>query len=754
MSGALEVSLRIGAALSSTYKNVFSSAEESSVQLGAAYEKTDRKLQNANAAIAFKKKLAGLKKQQNATKGSSSKLAVEIGRVEREYASAKREAKAYGRAVGDVTRKQKTLQKQSSQLSKTLGDTSARQRNQNTRQDLHSKALPILGAAYAGSRVIGNAIDIEQQEIRLQTVINADDGDAAAAVLRAREHARTFAQNTLASESAILSIEYSLNSAGLSEEAARLGTEIVSKVATVTQGLPEQVGEIIGTTFNNMGASIQGSGIEEKLARIGDVLTKTQLKYQIRDFGQLGESMKMAASQANISKISLVDTAVALGLLNSAGLQGSQGGTAFSATLRQMKKASDELGFSIIRGADGQMDLVATLAEVEQALSIYDDIDERGQVIQDLFGDEGKRGLVAMVEGLGKLKEGIVEVGGATGVVDEKYKLFLDSTGGQWTMAKQNLSTIGTTLVGSLLPALNSVLVPVVAIAGWLGESIAQYPVLGMVIGGATLAIVGFTAAAFVAKYTATLFSDGWMLARKTLGFFTITSMRANAVLAAQKVAMVGSAIAAGAMATKTGLVTAAQWLWNAALTANPIGLVIAGVAALAGAAYLIYDNWEPILEWLKDKFGWIGDTIGWVGDQWNNLFGDEKTAKVNVVGSALDASALVSTPKRGPAQQSANGQDEPVIGASITPIGGGRGRNNRGQKSAAPIALAAALSASSLAAQPMPATTQHNDNSAHSYQMTIQQAPGENSEELARRIREEIEQARQQDQRGALHDG
>jgi len=752
MSNALQVSLRIGAALSSTYKNVFSSAEKSSTQLGAAYEKTDRKLQNSNAAIALKNKLAALKEQQKATKGSSSKLATEINRVERKYTSAKREAVAYSSAVGDVTRQQQRLQQQSSKLSKSLGDTATRQRNQTTRQDLHSKALPVLGAAYAGSRVIGNAIDIEQQEIRLQTVINSDDGDAAAAVLRAREHARVFAQNTLASESDILSIEYSLNSAGLSEEAARLGTEIVSKVATVTQGLPEQVGEIIGTTFNNMGASIEGSGIEEKLTRIGDVLTKTQLKYQIRDFGQLGESMKMAASQANISKISLVDTAVALGLLNSAGLQGSQGGTAFSATLRQMKKASDELGFSIVRGADGQMDLVATLEEVEQALSIYDDIDERGQVIQDLFGDEGKRGLVALVEGLDKLKVGVKEVGGATGIVSDKYQLFLDSTGGQWTMAKQNLSAIGTTLVGSLLPALNSVLVPVVALAGWVGESIALYPELGMVIGGATLAIIGFTTAAFVAKYTATLFSDGWLLAKKTLGFFTLTSMRANAVLVAQKALMIGSAIAAGAMATKTGLVTAAQWLWNAALTANPIGLVIAGVAALAAAAYLIYDNWEPILDWLKDKFGWMGDAIGWVGDQWNNLFGDEKTAKVNVVGSALDASASVPTSIRGPARQSTNGQDEPVIGASISEA---RDRNKRGPKSSiAPIALAAALSASPLAAQPEPAAAQHNDNSTHSYQLTIQQAPGENPEELSRRVMEEIEQMRQQERRGALHDG
>ena len=58
---------------------------------------------------------------------------------------------------------------------------------------------------------------------------------------------------------------------------------------------------------------------------------------------------------------------------------------------------NDELDFSIERGADGQMDFVATLHNVNNALAVYDDIDERGQIIQDLFGDEGKKGLVPLL---------------------------------------------------------------------------------------------------------------------------------------------------------------------------------------------------------------------------------------------------------------------------------------------------------------------------------------------------------------------
>lgn len=63
---------------------------------------------------------------------------------------------------------------------------------------------------------------------------------------------------------------------------------------------------------------------------------------------------------------------------------------------------------------------------------------------------------------------------------------------------------------------------------------------------------------------------------------------------------------------------------WLAAL--GPIGLVIAGVAAVAGAAYLIYRNWGPITNFFSGIFsgirdqlsGWGAAFVGW----WQNLPG------------------------------------------------------------------------------------------------------------------------------------
>ena len=44
-------------------------------------------------------------------------------------------------------------------------------------------------------------------------------------------------------------------------------------------------------------------------------------------------------------------------------------------------------------------------------------------------------------------------------------------------------------------------------------------------------------------------------------------------------------------------LVTAGQWLWNAAMSANPIGLIIAGIAALVGAFALLVNSQDNAAE-------------------------------------------------------------------------------------------------------------------------------------------------------------
>lgn len=78
------------------------------------------------------------------------------------------------------------------------------------------------------------------------------------------------------------------------------------------------------------------------------------------------------------------------------------------------------------------------------------------------------------------------------------------------------------------------------------------------------------------------------------------------------------------ASAAATKIATAAQRLWNVALNANPISLVIAGIAAFATVVYLLYKHWEPFRKWwdglwasAKEKAAAAKD---WVVEKWTAL--------------------------------------------------------------------------------------------------------------------------------------
>lgn len=125
------------------------------------------------------------------------------------------------------------------------------------------------------------------------------------------------------------------------------------------------------------------------------------------------------------------------------------------------------------------------------------------------------------------------------------------------------------------------------------------------------------------------------LLGNKARAAWVKTQKAANALLGAGKwVWATGKMLAYKAVqlaivgATKAW--TAAQWLWNAAMNANPIGLVVTGIAGLVTAGYYLYKNWDDIKEWwgglwvkikkkaagVIDWFKALPDKIpGWIAD-------------------------------------------------------------------------------------------------------------------------------------------
>jgi phage-related protein len=94
-----------------------------------------------------------------------------------------------------------------------------------------------------------------------------------------------------------------------------------------------------------------------------------------------------------------------------------------------------------------------------------------------------------------------------------------------------------------------------------------------------------------------------------TMNGLSLASARATVAMAGQKVAMVAGAVATGAM-------TAAQWLLNIALTANPIGIVIVLIVALVAAIVVAYRRSETFRKIVDASLRAVGAGFQWVWDK------------------------------------------------------------------------------------------------------------------------------------------
>jgi len=103
------------------------------------------------------------------------------------------------------------------------------------------------------------------------------------------------------------------------------------------------------------------------------------------------------------------------------------------------------------------------------------------------------------------------------------------------------------------------------------------------------------------------------------------------------KTATVALELATLAKAAADKIATASQWLFNAAMTANPIGIVIIAVVALIAIIVLLVKNWDTVTE----VVGKVWDAIrNFASDAWNALkgFGSKVSGFIDDIKDAFSA--------------------------------------------------------------------------------------------------------------------
>ena len=570
MSRLLKLGLLITGRKDASVSNAVGSAVGDQRRLGRAVESVQGKMASAREARKYGRILNELKRKQRSLDGSSERLERGIAEVERRYESARRAAKYY---ADDVDRAADKTER----LGRSTGAVSKRE-----------AGLGIVAVGGAALTAAGYTSMQDQSAItKLGRVSSGGRQGASRSMRAARDYARQSDNQSSAGE--LVRIEYELGSSGLDEELARETAKIVEKVSLVTEGAGEDVAKTLGRVFELMGEGLEGTA-SERASRVGNLLTQAQFQYAISDFNQLGSGLDEVMGSAAAMKVPLDQTVAVIGQLNNAGQDGSKAGTAMGAVLRNLVKAGDDLGFSMVRAENGQMDLVQTLSLLDASLDGLD-LDARATKIQELFGEEGAKGLNPLLQKLDDMKAGLAELRKEAGkdVVGRSYADAVADNAAVLAQFKESLRQVLGGLGDGFMPVLGAVVKGATGVLNVVASIMDNVPGAKFLIGtlaGAVVAVGGAMAVATTATWA-------WNAA------MSVSTNRAMiGVLGRLNTAFM-------AVATK-GLPAAIAGVraLSVAMFTNPIGLA---VGAIAVAGFAIFKMWKPI----KAFFGGLWSEIG-----------------------------------------------------------------------------------------------------------------------------------------------
>lgn len=90
---------------------------------------------------------------------------------------------------------------------------------------------------------------------------------------------------------------------------------------------------------------------------------------------------------------------------------------------------------------------------------------------------------------------------------------------------------------------------------------------------------------------------------------------------------------------------TAVQWLMNAAMSANPIGLVVAAIAALVGAFILAWNHSETFRQVVTTAMDGAKVAVGWVVDRFTDLWNFIKDIPSKIKSGFSTLADIIKTP-------------------------------------------------------------------------------------------------------------
>ena len=365
------------------------------------------------------------------------------------------------------------------------------------------------------------------------------------------------------------------------------GLEAALNLATAGGLDLAEASEIMSTALN----AFKDDGM--KAADAANILAGTA-NASATDVHDLRYSLAAVASVAAGLGLSFRDTNQALGVFANNGLKGSDAGTSLKTMLSNLQPKSDaaidtmmDLGIMTEKGANAFFDAhgkVKSMAGIAGVLSkALKDLNpqQRQQALYTMFGSDAIRAAnILYKEGAKGIKDFNKEMSKVTALDVAKEKM--NNASGAVEQFKGALETLQISVLLPLMPVIKD---GANAMADWVANlKPGQIKSWGESIKNAGQKVLEF------GKFI----HDNWGPIKETIIGITVALATFKAGMLAltivQTITTLMSAYRAGTL-----LATVAQMGFNTALFANPIGLVIAALAALVGIIVVVVRNWETV---------------------------------------------------------------------------------------------------------------------------------------------------------------
>lgn len=435
--------------------------------------------------------------------------------------------------------------------------------------------------AAVGAMSIKTAADFEVSMASLQ--VNA--GASATEMGKLSDLALQMGRDTVFSAGEAANAMLELSKGGMDTATISGGALQATMALAATEGIGlAEASKIVIQTMNQFGLEAGAAGMAVDVLAAGAVASTAGVY-------DLADGMKYVGTTANMLGYNINDTVTALAAMNNAGIDSTTAGTSFNRMLMGLIPRTDEaaqamsdMGLSFVN-ADGSMkpmrEVVGLLEEKFGGMGEA----ARAATLKTIFGLEGMRAAnIILEEGVAGW-DSLSSAVDRQGIAGELAGARMGGLAGAIEQMKGSIDTAFISIGDKLSPSVQTLTGHITNLVNWFASlspqiqsSIVTFGVVAAAIGPLLIAI-GMIGNAITSIITT---------------FSTLKS-----IMVAYEVA--------------TKIATIAQIIWNAALTANPIGIIIVAIAALVGAIIWFFTQtelgqtiWQGFVEALGTAWNWL----------------------------------------------------------------------------------------------------------------------------------------------------